>query len=153
MCSSDLAGYRLPRVTSYLGRWIRTTDWYPDDQLRLYDRRVARWTNPRVHEGVSVEGSVGRLRHEIEHFAYTDISDHLETIDRYTTYAAEQMLENGRAVGWLDLAMHPPLAFARNYLIRRGFMDGLPGLIVSGLNAYYVFVKFAKLWELRSRQR
>lgn len=142
-------GYRIPRVTHYLGRWIRTTDWYPDHQLRLYDRRVARWNSRRVHESVNVDGQVGRLRAEIEHRAYRDVSHHLATIDRYTTLAADQMLTEGRRTGWLDLAAHPPLAFLRNYVARRGILDGRPGFIVSVLNSYYVFLKFAKLWELQ----
>ena len=103
-------GYRIPRVTRYLERWIRSTDWYPDEQLRLYDRRRGRWTTPRVHEGVVVDGSVGRLTGEIEHFAYRDVSEHLETIDRYTTFAAEQMFADGRHSSWLHLLAHPPLA-------------------------------------------
>jgi glycosyltransferase involved in cell wall biosynthesis len=142
--------YRMPRVTWHLGRWIRTTDWYPDDQLRLYDRRRGRWTGQYVHEAVTVDGSVGRLRGEIEHFAYRDISEHLETIDRYTTYAARQMKESGRHAGLLQIAGHPPLAFLRNYIARGGIRDGVPGLIISSLNAYYVFLKFAKLRELQS---
>ena len=142
-------GYRIPRVTRYLDRWIRTTDWYPDPQLRLYDRRVARWNSRRVHESVSVDGQVGRLRAEIEHRAYRDVSHHLATIDRYTTLAADQMLAEGRRTGWLDLVAHPPLALLRNYVARRGILDGRPGLIVSVLNSYYVFLKFAKLWELQ----
>ena len=84
------AAFRVPRVTWHLGRWIRTTDWYPDEQLRLYDRTKARWTGQLVHESLEVGGSVGRLRGELQHFAYRDISEHLETIDRYTTYAAQQ---------------------------------------------------------------
>jgi glycosyltransferase involved in cell wall biosynthesis len=143
------AGYRIPRVTWHLGRWIRTTDWYPDHQLRLYDRRIARWTGRHVHESVAADGRVGVLRGELQHFAYRDISDHLETIDRYTTFAARQMQEDGRRAGWLELAGHPPLAFLRNYLAHGGIRDGIPGLIISGLNAYYVFLKFAKLWELQ----
>jgi len=143
------AGYRMPRVTWHLGRWIRTTDWYPDSQLRLYDRRSARWIGRYVHESVSLDGSVGQLRGELQHFAYRDIADHLETIDRYTTYAARQMHESGRRAGLLQIAGHPPLAFARNYLLRGGIRDGLPGFIISALNAYYVFLKFAKLWELQ----
>ena len=143
------AGYRMPRVTWHLGRWIRTTDWYPDDQLRLYDRRSARWTGRHVHESVNVDGSVGRLRGELQHFAYRDIADHLETIDRYTTYAARQMHESGRRAGIVHILGHPPLAFARNYLLRGGIRDGIPGFIISALNAYYVFLKFAKLWELQ----
>jgi glycosyltransferase involved in cell wall biosynthesis len=141
-------GYRIPRVTWHLGRWIRTTDWYPDYQLRLYDRRAAEWTGCYVHETMAVRGPVGRLRGELQHFAYRDIADHLETIDRYTTYAARQMHENGRRAGLPDLAIHPPLAFLRNYLLKGGIRDGAPGLVISAMNAYYVFLKLAKLWEL-----
>ena len=142
------AGYRAPRVTRHLGRWIRTTDWYPDYQLRLYNRGSARWTGRYVHESVSVDGSIGRLRGELQHFAYRDIADHLETIDRYSTYAARQMYESGRRAWLVQIAGHPPLAFARNYLLRGGIRDGIPGFVISALNAYYVFLKFAKLWEL-----
>ncbi len=142
-------GYRIPRVTRYLGRWIRSTDWYPDLQLRLYDRRSAHWNDRLVHESVAVDGSVGRLQGELEHYAYRDVSHHLQTIDRYTTLAARQMLREGRRAGWIDLASRPPAAFLRNYVIRRGVRDGTQGLIVSILNAGYVFLKFVKLWELQ----
>jgi glycosyltransferase involved in cell wall biosynthesis len=142
------AAYRIPRVTWHLGRWIRTTDWFPDDHLRLYDRRLAEWTGRYVHEAVTVRGAVGRLRGELEHFPFNDIADHLETIDRYTTLAARQMYESGRRCGFLQLACHPPIAFMRNYLLRRGILDGAVGLVVSIMNSYYVFLKFAKLWEL-----
>jgi glycosyltransferase involved in cell wall biosynthesis len=146
------AAYQMPRVTWHLGRWIRTTDWYPDDQVRLYDRRGAHWTGQYVHEALAVNGSIGRLGGELEHFAYRDISDHLETIDRYTSYAARQMNERGRRAGLVQLAGHPPLAFLRNYLARGGIRDGIPGFIISSLNAYYVFLKFAKLRELNAIQ-
>ena len=141
-------GFRMPRVTWHLGRWIRTTDWYPDHQLRLYDRRAAQWTGGYVHEEVAVKGTIGGLWSELQHFAYRDIADHLDTIDRYTTLAARQMRESGRRARLLQLAGHPPLAFLRNYLVRGGVRDGVPGLVVSAMNAYYVFLKFAKLWEL-----
>jgi glycosyltransferase involved in cell wall biosynthesis len=142
--------YRCPRVTRYMGRWIRSTDWYPDLQLRLYDRRAARWNDRLVHESVVAEGPVGRLRGELEHHAYRDVSHHLQTIDRYTTLAARQMHREGRRAGGIDLAARPPAAFLRNYVVRGGIRDGVPGLIVSILNTCYVLVKFVKLWE---RQR
>jgi glycosyltransferase involved in cell wall biosynthesis len=143
------AAYRLPRLTWYLGRWIRGTDWYPDYQIRLYDRRRARWTGRYVHEGVSVDGALGTLTGDLQHFAYRDVSDHLETIDRYTTLAARQMREDGRRARIGGLLFHGPLAFLRNYLLRGGFRLGVVGLIVSALNGYYVFLKFAKLWQLQ----
>lgn len=144
-------GYRVPRMTWYLGRWMRSTDWYPDYQLRLYDRRAGRWTDRRVHEAVAVDGPVGRLQSPLQHFAYRDLSHHLATIDRYTTLAAEQMRDEGRRAGALDLVVHPPLAFLRNYVLRAGIRDGIAGFTVSTLNAYYVFLKFAKLRELQAR--
>jgi glycosyltransferase involved in cell wall biosynthesis len=143
------AAYRMPRVTQYLGRWMRTTDWYPDAQLRLYDRRRAEWTGRYVHEGLTVQGSIGRLRGELEHLGFRDIAEHLETIDRYTTYAARQMHESGRRTGVLPLVLQPPFAFLRNYILRGGARDGATGLILSILNSYYVFLKFAKLWEIQ----
>jgi glycosyltransferase involved in cell wall biosynthesis len=147
-------GYRMPRVTFHLGRWIRTTDWYPDFQLRLYDRRVAAWTGRYVHESVELaRATAGQFRGELQHFAYRDIADHLETINRYTTYAAREMLEAGQRAGLLRLAGHPPLAFLRNYLLKGGLRDGVPGFIISAMNAYYVFLKFAKLAELERRNR
>jgi len=144
--------YRIPRVTWHFGRWIRTTDWYPDYQLRLYDRRSAQWTGKYVHEAVTVQGTVGQLRNELQHYAYRDIADHLETMDRYTTYAARQMHESGRRAGLLQVAGHPPLAFLRNYIARGGFRDGVAGLTISAMNSYYVFLKFAKLWELEQKK-
>lgn len=140
------AGFRIPRVTFHLGRWIRTTDWYPDYQLRLYDRRRARWRERRVHESVTADGPVEQLANDLQHYAYRDITHHHQTMDRYTTLSAEDMYASGRRAGFADLVFHPPAAFLRNYVLRRGFTDGVPGFIISAMNAHYVFLKFAKLW-------
>jgi glycosyltransferase involved in cell wall biosynthesis len=144
-------GFRIPRVSFYLGKWIRSTDWYPDHQLRLYDRRAAAWAGA-VHEGLEVDGPVGRLRAELQHVPYRDLSHHLQTIDRYTTLAAEQLRGRGRRVGLAGLAARPVGAFLRNYLVRAGWRDGTVGFVVSVLNSYYVFLKFAKLWALGRQQ-
>jgi glycosyltransferase involved in cell wall biosynthesis len=140
-------GYRIPRISHYLGRWIRGTDWYPDYQLRLYDRRAGSWNGRRVHESVALNAEPGVLTHDLQHFPYRDISDHLATIDRYTTLAAEQMRADGRIPSVLSVALHPPFAFLRNYLLRGGFRAGSAGLTVSALNSYYVFLKLAKARE------
>lgn len=142
------AGYRIPRVAFYLGRWIRGTDWYPDPQLRLFDRRRGRWVGGLVHESVRVDGPVGRLRNELEHHTYEDISDHLATIDRYTTLWARQAHGEGKRAGVLDGCVASTWAFIRNYVVRRGFLLGEAGLTVSTLNAYYTYAKMAKLREL-----
>jgi len=141
-------GYRVPRVSFYLGRWIRGTDWYPDYQLRLYDRRAGEWNGRRVHESVALAGTPGRLEHDLQHFPYRDISHHLQTIDRYTTLAAEQMRADGRTISLAGLILHPPFAFLRNYILRGGVLLGRVGFVVSALNSYYVFLKLAKAWAL-----
>jgi glycosyltransferase involved in cell wall biosynthesis len=147
---SILGGYRMPRVSYYLGRWIRGTDWYPDYQLRLYDRRVGRFNGKRVHESVELKyGRPGTLDHDLQHFPYRDISDHVTSIDHYTTLAAEEWFAEGRRTNPLEAALHPPAAFLRNYVFRRGFRDGTAGFLVSILNSYYVFLKILKHWELQ----
>ena len=145
----DKVGFRVPRITFHLGRWIRTTDWYPDYQLRVYDRRHAGWKQRRVHESVTARGPVGQLTHNLQHYAYRDLAHHHETMQRYTTLAAQQMHEEGRKASVFALLFHPPAAFLRNYVLKRGFLDGTPGLIISAMNAHYVFLKFAKLWTMR----
>jgi glycosyltransferase involved in cell wall biosynthesis len=144
-------GYRIPRISHYLGRWIRGTDWYPDYQLRLYDRRAGRWNGRPVHESVALDGDAGALVNDLQHHPYRDISDHLATIDRYTTLAADQMRADGRVPSLAGLALHPPFAFLRNYVLRRGFLNGGAGLTVSILNSYYVFLKLAKAREPGAR--
>lgn len=147
------AAYRVPRVTFHLGRWVRTTDFYPDYQTRLYDRRRARWHGKYVHESVLADGPVGQLTNELQHYSYRDLRDHLDRINKYTTLAAQQMYESGRRAGPFDLLLHPPAAFVRNYILRRGFADGAAGLTISLVNSYSVLLKFAKLWELQQQDR
>ena len=143
-------GYRIPRVARHLGRWIRTTDWYPDDQLRLYDRRAAHWTGrvrPRVGRGHR------QHRTAPERAAALSLSRRRGSPrnDRSLHDPGRPRDERERAVApaCCRLAAHPPFAFLRNYLLRGGFRDGVPGFIISALNAYYVFLKFAKLWQIQ----
>ena len=145
---SAAAGYRVPRVAYYLGRWIRSTDWYPDFQLRLYDRRRGTWSERKVHESVALDGTPGLLRRELQHYPYRNVAHHVQTIDRYTSLAAEEWGTAGRRTTAFQAFLHTAFAFLRNYILKAGFRDGSAGLIVSVLNSYYVFLKFAKLWEL-----
>jgi glycosyltransferase involved in cell wall biosynthesis len=142
-------GYRIPRVTFHLGRWIRTTDFYPDYQTRLYDRRAARWQGRYVHESVRVEGGPGQLHNELQHHSFRNLADQVARLNHYSTLAARQMHEAGRRASPPDLLIHPAAAFLRNYVLRRGALDGGVGLVISLVNAYGVFLKFAKLWELQ----
>jgi glycosyltransferase involved in cell wall biosynthesis len=143
------AAYRIPRVTRYLGRWIRATDWYPDPQTRLFDRRRGRWQGGLVHESFGPDSPPARLAGEIEHEPYADVSEHLLTIDRYTTLWAEQARAAGRGVAPLEPELSAGWALLRNLVLKRGLLLGRVGLTVSVLNAFYVYTKLVKLREAR----
>ena len=86
-------GYTMPRLAQYLGRWIYHSGWHPDRKIRLFDRRKGGWHGKYVHESVRVEGRVGHLQANILHFTCSSLSEHLKTMDRYTTLAAQEILD------------------------------------------------------------
>jgi glycosyltransferase involved in cell wall biosynthesis len=136
--------YTFPRMAQYLGRWILHSGWYPDRKVRLYDRRKARWVGKYVHESVEVTGSIGRLEYNLLHYTIDSLSQHLRTMDRYTTLAAEEIVAERRPIGWPELILDPPWTFFRTYVLKAGFLDGWEGLIIAYMAAFYNFVKFAK---------
>jgi glycosyltransferase involved in cell wall biosynthesis len=137
-------GYTMPRLARYLGRWILHSGWYPDRKVRLYDRRKARWIGDFVHESVRVEGQIGHLKGNLLHYTCDTLSEHLRTMDRYTTLAAEEMAALGRKVRWQDLVLDPPWTFLRTYIFKAGFLDGWEGLTIAYMSAFYNFLKYSK---------
>lgn len=144
-----VCGCSMPRRTWYLGRWIRHGGWYPDRKLRLVRRGCGRWEGGHVHERLVAEGSTRELRGDLLHYTYRDMADHLRSMDRFTSEAARGMAARGRRGAVLGMLGAPPLKFLKMYLLRAGFLDGLPGFVVAVLGSYYVFLKYAKLWERR----
>jgi glycosyltransferase involved in cell wall biosynthesis len=140
----DYDAYTMPRLAQYLGRWILHSGWHPDRKVRFYDRRRARWTGEFVHESVEVDGRVGHFRSNLLHFTCDSLSEHLKTMDRYTTLAAEQLVSQGRRIGWSKLLLDPPWTFFKTYVINRGFLDGSEGLAIAYMAALYNFLKYAK---------
>lgn len=136
--------YTMPRLAQYLGRWILHSGWYPDRKVRLFDRRRARWVGDFVHESVQVDGTLGHLKSNLLHFTCNSLSEHLKSMDGYTTLAAQQLVSQGRSVGWDKLLLDPPWTFIKTYLFRRGFLDGAEGLAIAYMAALYNFLKYAK---------
>jgi len=146
--NSPFDGYLIYRRTYYLGRWIRYGGWYPDGEIRLYRRDKGRWEGG-LHAKVTVDGRVGVLKNQYLHYTYRDISDQIQTIDRYSKISAEDMAQSGEKFSLFKLLFHPPFRFVKEYLFKLGFLDGLPGLIIVVSTMFYVFIKYAKLWELK----
>jgi glycosyltransferase involved in cell wall biosynthesis len=147
----NVAAFEMSRKAYYLGRWIKHSGWYPDYKVRLYDRRKCRWQGEFVHESVVSDGEVLRLKGDLLHFTVSNVSEHHQRIDRYTTLAAQQAFAQQKRSSLISLFISPPLTFLRSYLIRLGFLDGVQGLVIAYFAAYYVFLKNLKLWELSSK--
>ncbi len=146
---TEAAGYSMPRLAHYLGRWIRHSGWYPDRKVRLFDRRRARWTGELVHESVAVEGPVVRLNADLLHYTCDSVEDHGRTLERYTTLAARQARAAGVRWALARRIVLPPWKFLETYLFRLGFLDGYPGWVIARMAARYVYRKYAKLSGLR----
>jgi len=144
--------YTMPRLAQYLGRWILHSGWYPDRKVRLFNRTRAKWVGGYVHESVVVEGSIGHLDSNILHFTCNSLSEHLKTMDRYTTLAAEQLVAQQRPIGWTQLAVDPPWTFFKTYVLQRGYLDGTEGLAIAYMAALYNFLKYAKAKNMSPRR-
>jgi glycosyltransferase involved in cell wall biosynthesis len=142
-------GYEMPRRVWYLNRWINHSGWYPGYILRLFRRDKGSFSDDTIHEKVVVAGKVGRLQGDLYHYSYRDIGHHLRKLNDFTSLAASQMVRRGSKAGVCAIAFIPPLEFFKTYILRRGFLDGPAGLIVSVLHSYYVFLKYAKHYELK----
>ncbi len=139
--------YRLNRATYHLGRWIRHGDFYPDWKLRLYRRSKAQWVGRDPHGRVEVTGRVGELAGDLEHYSYRDLADQIDRIQFFSSQAADALMRDGVSFRLSDLVLRPFGRFLRTYFLRTGFRDGLPGFVISIASAFYVFLKYAKLWE------
>lgn len=146
------AAFEMPRRTFYLGRWIKHSGWWPDQKLRLYDRRRARWRGDFVHESLDIEGRVKRLDGSILHYTVRNSSEHHLRMDRYTTLAAEELFSRGKRASTASLFVSPVVVFLRSYVFKLGFLDGIPGLAIARFAAHYEFLKNLKLWEMRVKR-
>jgi glycosyltransferase involved in cell wall biosynthesis len=136
--------YTMPRLARYLGRWILHSGWHPDRKVRLYDRRKARWVGDYVHESVVVEGRVGHLDSNLLHFTCESLSEHIKTMDRYTTLAAQELAGRRIAVPLPRMLLAPGWTFFKSYVLQRGFLDGAEGLAIAYMAAFYTFLKYSK---------
>jgi len=137
-------GYTVPRLAQYLGRWILHSGWYPDRKVRLFDRKRAKWVGEFVHESVKVDGPVGHLESNLLHFTCNSLSEHLRSMDSYTTLAAQEMVSRGETASLGRLLVDPPWTFFNTYFVKLGFLDGVEGLAIAYMGAFYNFVKYSK---------
>ena len=146
------AAYFVPRLNYFLGRAVRRCGLYPDyRQPQVFDRRQLKYRADIVHESFDCSGSVGYFQNPVLQHPWPSLAVVLSKTDRYTTLMAKRYFEAGRRAGFRQLALNPLGAFLKKYFAQQGFREGVPGLMISALNSYYTFLKYAKLWELQNQ--
>ncbi len=146
-------GYECGRRAYFLGRWIKHCGWYPGYVLRLFRRNAACFSNNKVHEGLVLQGTRGRLQHDMLHFTDDSLEHYLYKFNRYTSFAAEELESKGKKSGFANILFRPLHAFQKMFILKGGFLDGIQGFMLCMLSAGYVLIKYAKLWERTRLQR
>jgi glycosyltransferase involved in cell wall biosynthesis len=145
-------GYEFPRRSFHLGRWIHHGGWYPDYQLRLFHRQHSDWSQASLHEKVQVK-SKARFQSDLLHWVFKDLSHQVITNDRYSGLGATNLRARGRRFSLLKLVYKPWVKFIECYIVKLGFLDGLPGFIIAVGAGYSIFLRHAKLWEMEMNER
>ena len=145
--------YAMSRCNRFMGRWLRHGEGYPDWSLRLFDRRHARWSDDPVHEKVLADVPVARLTGDLLHDSAETLAGYLDKQNRYTSMQAEALFQAGKRAGVAQLLLSPLLRFVKFYVLRLGFLDGLPGLIHILIGCQNSFAKYAKMLAFQAHKQ
>jgi glycosyltransferase involved in cell wall biosynthesis len=145
--------YRMARRNRFLGRWLAHGEGYPDWSPRLFNRLNARWSEDLVHEKVLYAATPGTLKGDLMHDSFDSLATYLERQNRYTTLQARQAFERGQTAGTTHLLLSPVVRFIKFYVLRLGFLDGVPGLLHISIGCMNSYLKYAKLIELHKAEQ
>ncbi|MBL7661130.1 glycosyltransferase family 2 protein [bacterium] len=151
--SKNINGYYMNRVVFFLDRWWRRGGWYPEYRLRLLRKSKTTWGGTDPHEKPIVEGQTETLGGELEHYTYKNIEDQFSRLNKHSTDAAREEYQLGGRASLFSLIVNPLVRFFKFYVIKRGFSEGKAGFIVALAEAYYTFMKYAKVWEHEFNER
>jgi glycosyltransferase involved in cell wall biosynthesis len=143
------AAYSVPRKTIHSGQWIRHGGWYPNRLVRVFKRNEGSWRGGAVHEFWHTTGLVGELKGDLVHYSFENLSDQVERNNLYSTLGAQALVQQKCKFSTVRLIVKPISKFVETYILKLGFLDGYRGFFISVSAAYSVFLKWAKLWELR----
>lgn len=142
-------GYYISRVVFYLGRWWRRGGWYPEFRLRLFRKNYTEWGGVDPHEKPIVSGPTATLPGEILHYTYRSIDEQFVRLNNHSSVAAREELARGTKAGLMSLLTKPLVRMIKFYIFKRGYREGMPGLVVAMIEGYYTFMKYAKIWGRR----
>lgn len=144
----NFSGWEIPRKNIIFGKWIRHSIWWPDYNLRLFRNGFGKFAEKHVHEKLDVKGEVGKLENPMVHYNYQTVSQFIRKLDNtYTESETENYLKSGKNIYWYDAIRWPANDFIKTFFFQKGYKDGLHGLVLSQLQAFYALIFFAKVWE------
>ncbi len=146
--NDGVAGYTMPRLSSYCGHFMKHGGWWPDRVLRLFKREQGHFSDRKVHEKVDIKGSIGQLDAHFIHYTHPDLEAVLNKMNAYSTAGAAVMRERGRSGGLLKACFHGFWAFIRAYIFRAGFLDGAYGFMAAVSHAEGTYYRYVKCWLL-----
>jgi len=143
-------GYYFNRRNNYCGQWIKHSNWYPDKKLRLFSRKMGRWGGINPHDRVVMNPGTKtiRLKGDILHWVLDTYEEHIEKVNKFTSIAALEYFRMGRRTSVMSMILHGMWRFLKTYFMRRGFLDGYNGFVISSLSAYTSFLKYLKLRQM-----
>lgn len=145
------SAYQIPRRSFYLGRWIDFGGWYPDYQLRLFNRTHWHWDHEPIHEKVvptHAQSQLMKLKSPLHHFVFKSIEHQVSTNNRYSSLLAQKLFAQGQRFNWFHFLTKPAVKFIECYIWKMGFRDRWPGFVIAKSAAYSIFLKWSKLKEL-----
>jgi len=144
----EFDGYRFNRLTNYNGHWVKYCGWYPDTKLRIVVKNKAKWIGTNPHDALVVEGSISHIKGDLLHYSYDSISAHVLQSNKFSTIEATSLFNRGKRASLSKLVTRPFVQFFKDYILRKGFLDGRYGFVICFLNSMYVLLKYAKMMDL-----
>jgi glycosyltransferase involved in cell wall biosynthesis len=145
-------GFRFARKNYFGKRWIRNCGWYPDCNLRLYNKFRCSFNERKVHEAVATDGAVQQLSGDLVHYTYQDITDYLQRMQKYSSLAAQEIVAKKKKVAVGHILFRPVWTFFRMFILKKGFLEGYAGFLLSILYSFYTFSKYTKAKEIQTAQ-
>jgi len=149
--TNNFAGYRMPRKSFFLNKWVKHGGWYPDYQLRLF-KKQATVSERLVHEKYEVEGELGIMKNDLLHYTVSSISEYMQKVNQYSTLQSIEKSKN-RKINFLNMLFRPTLAFIQGYIFKGGFLDGITGLMVVNFHIITNMLTFMKIWQIQNKKK
>jgi len=147
------SGFRIPRSSNYCGKFMRHSGWSPDYVVRLFRKDFGKFSESIVHENLVINGNIGTIKHPISHYAFSDLEEVLDKINRYSSAGATQKLNQGKKSSLGKALRHGLWAFMRTFFIQAGFLDGREGFMLAVSNAEGVYYRYLKLMYLQEKKQ